>query len=241
MDKRTKIVYGCTNYGPIDSVIHQNHLAVVANAARYFDMPYIGVTDKMYTHTASNTLASGSMEVCADYIFFTENDMLLPFDVIKRLYDSLVKTGWDGMAGLYFLRGDGTQPCLYNKAPDTDWGHYPVMLVPEDQIFTIDCAGMGCVLLKTDVFRKIPYPWFDLKEGSYGQDIYFYTKAKKSGVVIGCDSSVQCGHLGEKQVITIDSYRQWLVDAKDKNKTGFVLTAPRHQIKPEGILNVSEK
>ena len=241
VEKRVNIAWSTTNYGPIESSIYQNHLAAIANAARRFDLKYVGVTDKMYTHTASNVLAEHSIENCIDYVFFTENDMLLPFDIISRFFDNIQKTKLDACAGLYFLRGDGTQPCLYNRDDDSEnkYAFVPVMLVPENELFTIDCPGMGCVLLNTDVFRKVPYPWFDLKEGKYGQDIYFWSKAKDNGIKVGVDSSIQCGHLCERRVVDIQDYKDWLLKHKT-DKAGFVLTSPRNSVKG-GNLNVTAK
>jgi GT2 family glycosyltransferase len=236
---RARIAWSTTNYGPIEATVYQNHLAAVANAARNFDLTYVGTTDKLYTHTASNLLVEGALEHCNDYVFFTENDMLLPFDVVKRLYDAIQKTNLDACAGLYFLRGDGTQPCLYNVNPDktNKYGFIPVLLVPEGELFTIDCPGMGCVLFKTDTFRKIEPPWFDLKEGKYGQDIFFWRKAYDNGIKCGVDTSVQCGHLCERRVVTIQDYRDWLLKNKNDKAGGFVLTSPMNSMthKPEII------
>ena len=55
-------------YGHIES--EKASLAAVAHMARNFDVPYIGTTDKTYTHTASNTLAKNALERCVDFIFF---------------------------------------------------------------------------------------------------------------------------------------------------------------------------
>ena len=231
MEKRARIAWSTTNYGPIESSIYQNHLAAIANAARRFDLAYVGVTDKMYTHTASNTLAKNALEHCIDYVFFTENDMLLPYDIISKLYDNIQKAKLDACSGLYFLRGDGRQPCLYNRDDNNEnkFAFIPVLLVPENQLFRIDCCGMGCVLINTDVFRKMPYPWFDLKEDHYGQDIYFYSKAKDNGIKVGTDSSITCGHLCERKVVTIKDYQIWLLEHKT-DRAGFVLTSPRQSV-----------
>ena len=169
--KKTRILFACTNYGPIESEIYKNHLAVVSHASRMFDLPYIGVTDKMYTHTASNMLAEGALESCIDYVFFTENDMILPFNIIETLYNDIIKTKLDAISGLYFLRGDGTQPCLYNNGGNKEnpFLHIPIVLVPENQIFTIDCCGMGCVLMNVDVFADMARDYWWLRGGVQNQ------------------------------------------------------------------------
>lgn len=239
MSRKPSIAICTTNYGPIDSMVYQNHLALAANSSRTFDVKFIGCTDKMYTHTASNTLAENAVESDLDYVMFLENDMLLPCDTTTRLWEVIKRTDLDGVSGLYFLRGaDGTQPCLYNRDENSEnkFAFVPVLLVPENEVFTIDCPGMGCILLKTDVFRKVPHPWFDLAEGKYGQDIYFYSKCKDSGIKIGCDTSICCGHLGEKRVYNINDYKDALVSRKLDGKGGMVLTHPRNIVKKEALI-----
>lgn len=236
---KKSLAFVCPNYGSVHSAIYRNHMAVVANASRVFDIKYIGVTDKMYLHTASNVLVEQSLEHCIDYIMWTEADMILPFDTITKLYEDIQKTNLDACAGLYFLRGDdGSHPCLYNRLKgNPKYGFTPVLLVPENELFTIDCPGMGCILFKADLFRKVDSPWFDLKEGSYGQDIYFYSKCKDAGIKIGCDSSIQCEHMGDPKMVTIQDYRNWLDKTKNSiNRGGFILTHPDKIIKQEAKL-----
>jgi len=235
--KKPSLAFVCPAYGPIHSRVYKSHLAAIANASRTFDVAYVGVTEKQYLHTASNILVENALEHCIDYIFWTEADMLLPFNTIERLYQDIKRTDLEAVGGLYFLRGDGTQPCLYKKLPQNPpYNFTPVILVPENELFRIDCCGFGGILLKTDIFRKMEYPWFDLKEGGYGQDIYFCEHAKRKGIRIGCDSSVLYGHLGEPEIIDINCYNNWIADTQRKTKGGIILTAPQRCIDRQDIL-----
>ena len=235
MDRRPTLAFCLPSYGPIESEVVQSHFAAIANASRVFDIKFIGMTHRGYLHTAANNLAQASLESTVDFVFFTEADMILPFDIITKLYEDIKRTDLDACSGLYFLRGNGTQPCLYNRDMTNKKNPYafiPVLLVPENELFTIDCPGMGCTLFKTDVFRKVPYPWFDLKEGKYGQDIYFWSKAKDAGIKCGVDTAVQCGHLCERRVVSITDYRAWLESKEcgENKKGGFVVTSPRNSM-----------
>lgn len=230
--RKPKLAICTTNYGPIESNVYQNHMSVAANASRVFDIPYIGCTDKTYTHTASNMLAVASAEMCCDYIMWLENDMILPFDAITRLYESMKKENKLICSGLYFLRGDGTRPCLFNRMPNEKYKFSPVLLFPENSTFQIDCPGMGCVLMNTDVFRKIDFPYFDLKESVYGQDIYFYSKVKDNGIDVLVDSSVACGHMGSREMITIDTYHKYITDIETRMPAGgTIITNPKNYVK----------
>jgi hypothetical protein len=229
--RKPSIAFCTTNYGPIESSIYQNHLAAVSNASRTFDVKFIGTTDKMYTHTASNTLANNALEQAIDYIFWTENDMLLPFDCITKLYDVLKHTKKLIASGIYFLRGNGTRPCLFNRIPGEKYKYTPVLMFPEKSVFTIDCPGMGCVLMHTDVFRALETPFFDLKENTYGQDMYFYSKVKDSKIDVLCDSNITCGHMGSRQIYTIEDYRKFISETKTIiPEGGMIITNPQNYV-----------
>ena len=229
--RKPSLAICCTNYGPIEANVYQNHMALAANASRVFDIPYIGTTDKMYTHTASNALATNSLAHCVDYVFWVENDMLIPFDAITKLYESMQKAKSLICAGLYFLRGDGTRPCLFNRMPNEKYKFTPVLLFPDNALFKIDCPGMGCVLMNTDVFRQLEAPFFDLKEGTYGQDIYFYSKVKDANIDVMVDSSVKCGHMGAREIITVDCYNKYITDVKTKIEGGMIITNPKNYVR----------
>lgn len=88
------------------------------------------------------------------------------------------------------------------------------------QLVEADAVPMGCCLLKTELFRKLPRPWFfwslnrgpdvlrndvssriELRKGMHGcsEDLYFSLLARKSGYHLMCDTSVVVQH--ESQVV----------------------------------------
>jgi hypothetical protein len=217
---RPSLAFVSPNYGPLDAMIYRNHLAVIANASRTFDVKFVGVSDKMYLHDACNKLAQEGLMNNVDYIFWTENDMLNPFDCITKLYENKK----DICSGLYFLRGAGYMPCMwmYNENPKkSKYEMTPVCLFPENEVINIDVPGMGCVLYNADIFRKLDEPWFDLKQGGYGQDVYFYRKVKDAGIKVYVDTKVQCEQLGDKIIVGIEDYRKKLADSQSKFN-GFI-------------------
>ncbi|GAI93114.1 unnamed protein product, partial [marine sediment metagenome] len=54
-------------------------------------------------------------------------------------------------------------------------------------------GGAGFLLVKREVFEKLPYPWFSFEKG--GEDLYFCDKARENGFEIWADMSVLLGHL----------------------------------------------
>ena len=73
---------------------------------------------------------------------------------------------------------------------------------------TFEChaTGTGIILIKCDVFRKIPQPWFmfeyyDNGMCKLGEDWYFCEKAKKYNIKTYTDPKPSVGHLGEQIII----------------------------------------
>ncbi len=65
----------------------------------------------------------------------------------------------------------------------------------------IDGCGFGCVLIKTEVLRKVGYPQFTYHhairiEDTVSEDVDFCRKARANGFSIWADTSVRCGHEG---------------------------------------------
>lgn len=68
----------------------------------------------------------------------------------------------------------------------------------------VDATGTGCVLYKTDVFKKIKQPWFEFNVDDHGkaigEDINFCKKLKEQGYKLFVDCSVNIGHLSTLEV-----------------------------------------
>jgi len=115
-----------------------------------------------------------------------------------------------------------------------------------DSLVECDATGGGCMMFNMDVFRKLPYPWFQsIKQPSgqiIGEDIYFCQKAKAAGYKIFVDTSVPAGHLATlvvntatnrlyravknkqaiNQALKIDNPIDPAIDHYDSNKGDFV-------------------
>jgi hypothetical protein len=104
--------------------------------------------------------------------------------------------------------------CLvYRRYPPFD----PIMLRGEigkyqtidewepNSLVEVDATGTGCLLFDTQVFLKMPYPWFRSrthKESGkpVGEDIGFCSDLKAAGHRIFVDTSVPAGHLSQLQI-----------------------------------------
>lgn len=232
--KEVNLAFTSTAYGPIWAPAVSSWLRAVGFAAREFNVTHLGkiggagVTDRMYTHSAENALVEQFLsDTSLTHLFMTEADMILPHDTLTKL----VALDKDIATGVYFLRADTLeglgQPCLYKAPSATDplkskYGHSAVSVFPTDGPFQIDCAGLGCILIKREVFGRIAYPWFDLKEAAYGSDIYFAKKARDAGIKTWCDPSVQCGQI-DYYTTTIEDWKWQIENRPGFAKYGFII------------------
>jgi hypothetical protein len=233
----TRVCFAATNYGPLWKPVVEGWLACVAHTQRRFYVETPGtreiaggaVTDRMYTHSAENALAEAFLNAHPrlTHIFMTECDMILPHDAIIKL----LEVDQPVVSGVYFLRKGRGQSCLYVKTyttKDNPYVHSPVSLFPTDRPFMLDpkghggCPGLGCVLIRREVFERVPKPWFDLKENYYGSDMYFWTKVRDAGFDVWVNPAVQCGQI-DYEVTSIHDYHKRLTEDKDFAASGYII------------------
>jgi len=91
----------------------------------------------------------------------------------------------------------------------------PLDIYPEyrNKFIPVTGAGLGCTLVKREVFEKMPPPWFKtewLQEGTLdfnGEDIYFFEKAAKYGFKAFVDTSLICPHVEGRMTFPVPASR----------------------------------
>ena len=71
-----------------------------------------------------------------------------------------------------------------------------------NEMFKVWGLGTGCMLIKTDVFRKIKPPYFKMIYDEKGKviisgDIGFCEKARANGYDIWCEPTLLINHIGD--------------------------------------------
>jgi predicted peroxiredoxin len=146
-------------------------------------------TDKKPLDAARNFLAE-KLPDDADYLLFLDSDTLPPSDAIEKLlaHDKPI------VGGLYFMRMPPFWPLMMKR--DAATGLYAAIKDwPENSLVEVDSTGLGCLLIKREVFEKIEKPWFKF-EPPLSEDFYFCRRARDAGYKIFVDTSVKCEHLG---------------------------------------------
>ena len=135
-----------------------------------------------------------------DYLLSVDSDIILPKDTLVKM----LRANKDIISGLYIQRIPNTHTLeVYMDTPNGGCTNIPYHLIEDHGhgVFEIAACGMGCALIKSEVFRRLEYPHFFYKEAltskdTVSEDIYFCMKARKAGFKVWADSTIQCDHKG---------------------------------------------
>lgn len=179
----------------------------------------MGITERMVVDWARNFLAKQAVEHVCEYtgkpfthLLWLDSDHVFNPDLAVALARWL----WqheeiDAVSALYYARSGATLPVVYVKDKSDDpMKHYPLIDVPP-MLCEVDACGFGAVLMKRDVFERVPEPWFTI-DWRGGEDIAFCVKAKQHGVRFFLDGGYRLGHIGEAPIITEKDHRKHMDD-----------------------------
>lgn len=164
--------------------------------------------------TARNRIAERAIDADAEYVLTVDNDVVLPEDALLKLLEDPK----DICLGFYAHRGndnlyhgrtcicklrDGNGVPYYNYPLESEYtaGEMRDMAEAGEKKILIHGGGMGCALIRTDVFRKAPYPWYDwvnygdANRGMLSEDLYFCELSRRYGYEVYADVRVGCGHI----------------------------------------------
>ena len=164
--------------------------------------------------TARNRIAQKAISLETDYVLMVDNDVVLPPDALKLLLEDAKKVN----LGFYAHRGEDnlyhgrTCICRLKDKDGNEYYHFPLeseytgkemreMAEAGTTKFEVHGGGMGCALIRTEVFRELEYPWYDwvnygnANRGMLSEDLYFCVLCRNCGVKIYADARVGCGHL----------------------------------------------
>jgi hypothetical protein len=139
-------------------------------------------------------LANEALEHGATHLLWLDSDIHFPANVVNKFLQhnrdiiaANYSTRYHPYRSVAFVDPDNTEQRL-----ETRFGLHKIWAV-----------GMGCMMVKRQVFEELPKPWFshaynkDLDTFS-GEDIYFCNQANEHGFDIWVDAEIQLAHLGIK-------------------------------------------
>ena len=162
--------------------------------------------------TARNRIAQMALDKKTDYVLMVDNDVVLPRDALVNLTDDLK----DVCLGFYAHRDTDniyrgrTCVCKLLDKNGVRYFNYPLeseytaaelaeLKGKGEYKVRIHGGGMGCAFIRTSLFEKIKYPWYDWVNykgrGMLSEDLYFCEQCKANSILIYTDTRVNCGHM----------------------------------------------
>ena len=141
-------------------------------------------------------LIDEAIKMEADYVLWLDSDMMFPSNVVLKL----LAHNKDIVACNYMKRSLPMKTVAYTDL--NDWDSW-VPMEPQEELVKVKGIGMGCILMKTDVFKKLEKPYFEFrfKEDTkdwFGEDFILQDKIQKIGYEIFVDTmlSMEIKHVG---------------------------------------------
>lgn len=132
-----------------------------------------------------------------DYLFSVDSDIVLPNNALRKM----LQADKDIISGMYIQRKTKVQTLEVYMRTDRGVVNIPYSLLENLELAEIEACGMGCALIKSDVFRKMEYPHYYYKSAidhskTISEDVYFCLKAKSLGFSVWVDATIKCDHIG---------------------------------------------
>ena len=153
---------------------------------------------------ARNEIARIAINESADYVLMVDNDIVLQTDTLQNFLDE----PFDVCLGLCAHRNTenvyGGKTTIYRNGELNYSMRYPAIELTEmrnrgDYKLQVHGGGMACAFIKTEVFRRIKYPWFKWVNYDNGdilsEDLYFCEQCNQAEIPIYADTRVVCGHI----------------------------------------------
>ena len=130
-----------------------------------------------------------------DYLFAVDHDMIFAPDTLQKLLECDKPI----VSGVYRQRSEQQTIEIY----DQTLRHTPYEYLHGRGLVEVGGCGFGCVLVKKDVLVDVGYPQFVYHHAlnhanTFSEDLDFCKKAREKGHTIWCDTSIVCGHLGQR-------------------------------------------
>lgn len=204
----TKVMVGCNLLTQVDSIAYPNHMQFWYNQGRNTDFSFrFSSPRRMSIDNMRNFTAKAALEWEADYLFFYDDDVLIPNDSITALMDCDA----DIAAGLVYIRGYPFDKMAFKLQEDGSLPH----LTEEDlekagnHIIDVSAVGFSCCLMKMSLLRKLEPPYF-MTGTNHTEDVFYCLKALQTypETTIRLNTKVRPTHLVDKYGVNHDNYKE---------------------------------
>lgn len=137
-----------------------------------------------------NILRKEFLKGDCEFFFSLESDVLPPKDIIQRLMDRRK----DIVSAIYCFPSGAPIAYDYSFFSDDMRQRIRTERCREDKLLAIKIAGLGAILIKREVIKKIRFRY---KKGHTGtDDCWFSLDAASLGYQVYLDTAIKCKHYG---------------------------------------------
>lgn len=143
---------------------------------------------------ARNVIIEQALSADCTHVFFIDDDMALPPDTLMKL----LKHRKDCIMGLYLMRSYPHFPCAFDEELAQGWNKFLYLTPDVKGVIEITNGGLGCSLIRTEVFRNMEKPWVTLGElikDGWCDDVAFYNRLRRAGYKMYLDTDSCVGHM----------------------------------------------
>lgn len=201
-EKKIKIMVGCNLLTQQDSIAYVNHMQMWYNYGKaYQDLQFFSnMPRRQPIDVMRNNTARKALEWECDYVFFYDDDVIVPIDGLRKL----LKLDVDVAAGLTFIRTPPFKPMIFEMVREGDNGNLIIMEDYKDKVNEkgiVDCyaVGFSCVLLKVSALKTVMPPYF-MTGSRNTEDVYYCCKLKDVNpkATIAVDTTISTKHMLDK-------------------------------------------
>ncbi len=185
---------------PCRDTLHSAHAMSLAEMVKFNTMndldTHVFMDASTILLTQRERLATEAINVGADYMLWVDSDIVFPATTAVRL----LAHNEPVVAANYVRRQFPCKGVAYETIGD--WEN-PLPFEVYDDLVEVEGIGMGCMLIKTSIFKEMSKPWFEFQwtpssNDFLGEDMYLCQKIAAAGYSIKVDTqlSQELKHLG---------------------------------------------
>lgn len=207
--KNAKVLIGLPNAGSYEDMIGDSPFKSFINLAMFIASNLestqweIMTIPRMITHEARNALAKIAVDRGFTHLMMIDSDHVFDKDIVHTLL--LYKKPIVGVRA--YRRAAPHYPCIFVKDKTTDETEAMTFVDAADMgLMVADAVGFGAILISTEVFKKMTYPYFYFSKT--GEDFNFCRDARELDFKIHVDTDIEIGHVTSKIIHRADYQEQ---------------------------------
>src|SRR5438132_2029752 len=214
-----QIVVGTNSLTEAQYPAYTNHCQMWFRFGRcYADYDFIFCNpSRINIDTMRNITCKVALERKAQYVLFVDDDVLVPFDGLRKLIDF----DCDICAANVLIRTPPFDYMFFKKDGESIRPFVDEELDGKSFLSEFDSlTAVGCsfTLIKTSLLKELKQPYF-LTCGNCTEDIYFCVRALQQvpKLTIRVDLTVECGHIMWPEIINPYNRKQYLRYLREAN------------------------